>query len=1070
MSRPPSPFLVPFTLLLVLAGLYGEASPAESRERVAAVSPDGSGARTVLDWGGGSAAFPGGDGEHPSPPEWRQGIRYRMEAKLDEAAEVLRGRGEVRYRNESPDTLVDFYFHLYLNAFRPNSAWARYDLERGVRTFQELGPEEHAFERVREMRVDGREARTSYPYAPDSTILRVHLPRPLPPGRAITLTYDWEARTSTIPRRQGRRGRHWDFAQWYPRVVAYDLEGWAHHPLYRAGEFYGDFATYDVTFELREDQVVGATGVPLEGDPGWEGAAAPGTRPIEYARDFYGPPGGPPCITGPDGRTVCGISPEREAPPRARPLGLLKGEVPGGWKRVRFFARDVHHFAWSTSPDYIYEHGAQSGVPIHVLYQPGDEDTWGGGIAVERTAVALRWLEAVFGPYLYPQITNLHRIEGGGTEFPMVIMDGSASLGLIIHEAGHIYAMGMLANNEWREGWLDEGLTSFQTAWFSEEHGAGREAWLNSEMRVLRLDLLGLSEPLVQPSEHYADMGIYSSMIYTKGSLVFRMLRDMVGEEAFLEVLQTYFRRYAPGHVDQEAFQSVAEEVLRMKLDWFFGQWLHATGVVDYGLEDVRIEETAEGGFLTEIWIRRHGEMVMPVPVRLAGRRGTGGREVADTVVPGSGRILGHEIRTPWRPETVTLDAGETILDWNGRNDHWPRRLLRNPALDRRLDRPFRAPPAARDQLLCLFFPLAWYNDAGGAVVGLQRRGNYMGFLDRSLVRVGLPALEVGEKGKGGAETDFGSIFFRVENPVVFHRPLTGLTLEAFAGEGRGFFSGVVLKDLSPRPLTGPRRSLRAFTSLASVYDSDYLREGRWEADDHSTVEWGIGFRESRSGGGGVFSLDLTGAGGLTTRGHRYFRGSVTAVLARELPRGSVLRLRGFAGGVTGTRTGEEDWAGGHVPLERRIFLAGGGPYETLSNPWMRSAGALLAERGLVPGGAGVRGIDPSLSVNGVLAMNGDLVSAPLGLGPVELRGRIFTDAAFAPELETTTEVHDDLVVTREQDVVLDMGFGFDVGWARSPVRLRIDLPLVVSDPALAREDRDGSVGLRAVLHVVGYE
>src|SRR5438067_10591960 len=83
--------------------------------------------------------------------------------------------------------------------------------------------------------------------------------------------------------------------------------------------------------------------------------------------------------------------------------------------------------------------------------------------AVRNTVTALALLDSLYGTYQWPQLTNVHRIEGGGPEVPMVIMDGSAGIGLIVHETGHQYTMGQLANNEWREGWLDEGFTSFQT-------------------------------------------------------------------------------------------------------------------------------------------------------------------------------------------------------------------------------------------------------------------------------------------------------------------------------------------------------------------------------------------------------------------------------------------------------------------------------------------------------------------------------------------------------------------------------------------------------------------------------
>ena len=174
----------------------------------------------------------------------------------------------------------------------------------------------------------------------------------------------------------------------------------------------------------------------------------------------------------------------------------------------------MHHFAMSMNPAYRYEGGRYGGVAVHVLYQPGDEATWGGGVAVLNTETALRWLDGLFGPFPWPQLTNVHRIEGGGTEFPMMVMDGSASLGLILHEVGHNYTMGILANNEWREGFLDEGFTSFQTAWYGEAHGGG-PAYPDLEARILFDDVDRWSEPVSMTSERYRDFFIYNEMIYS---------------------------------------------------------------------------------------------------------------------------------------------------------------------------------------------------------------------------------------------------------------------------------------------------------------------------------------------------------------------------------------------------------------------------------------------------------------------------------------------------------------------------------------------------------------------------
>ena len=139
-----------------------------------------------------------------------------------------------------------------------------------------------------------------------------------------------------------------------------------------------------------------------------------------------------------------------------------------GERAVRFYARDIHHFAWTASPDYRYE-GAlyRDTIPVHVLYEPSGEQGWGQGAAIEKEKRALAWLESIYGPYAYPQVLGTQRLEGGATEFPMMVMYGSTapSIALVLHETGHIYSYGMLANNEWRSGWMDEGLTSYQTAW-----------------------------------------------------------------------------------------------------------------------------------------------------------------------------------------------------------------------------------------------------------------------------------------------------------------------------------------------------------------------------------------------------------------------------------------------------------------------------------------------------------------------------------------------------------------------------------------------------------------------------
>ena len=176
------------------------------------------------------------------PATARQRASYVITARLDEAAAKLVAEGRMVYVNNSADTLREMYVHQYLNAFRPGSKWSAVDEREGRVRFQRLADPDHGYERFTAApRVDGVEVRVDYPGSPDSTVAHFMLPRAVAPGDTTIVAFAWEARASTVPRRQAHRGRSWDFSQWYPKVAVYDNGGWEPYALRPAGEFYGEF-------------------------------------------------------------------------------------------------------------------------------------------------------------------------------------------------------------------------------------------------------------------------------------------------------------------------------------------------------------------------------------------------------------------------------------------------------------------------------------------------------------------------------------------------------------------------------------------------------------------------------------------------------------------------------------------------------------------------------------------------------------------------------------------------------------------------------------------------------------
>lgn len=923
---------------------------------------------------------------------WQQRIEYRITARLDEKEQNVHASGDLLYVNQSPDTLHEMFFHQYLNAFRPGSRWSAVDEREGRVRFQNLRDPDYAYERFTSApTVDGTAVAAEYPGAPDSTVARIALPRPLAPGDSVRLHFEWIARPSArVYRRQGRRGREYDFAQWYPKVAVYDREGWEENPLVPAGELYGEFGTYDVTLLLPRDQVVGATGVPVEGDPGWAGANAAdttaGSARVELAANAYGP-----------------IAPDSSA------------SVPQGYRRVRFLARKVHHFAWATSPDFRYEGGMYRGeIPVHVLYDRGNEEQWGHGRAVGMIIRSLRWLESIYGPWAYPQATGLQRLDGGATEFPMMVMYGSRiSDGLVLHEMGHIYSYGFLANNEWRSGWMDEGLTSYQSEWAQKltlpERARGEAPVIPSRVSGYRaravtpdpldggsleqyeLELQRAAQPIGTPAYDFSDFGVYNQMVYGRASMMYGALRDAVGDSAFRAFLHDYFARWKFKHVDELAMRSSAERASGQDLGWFFDEWIHHTGLIDYSLRDARSRQDGDG-WVTRVRIVREGDYRHPMPV---------GVLTANGWVTGRGTIARDdqwvEVRTSARPLAVRLDPLRLTEDWDRRNDVLA--LSRGDSLSTTrtvFDWPF-LDQSERGREIVAIGPLAWYTDPGGVTPAIRLRTNYQGWLDRWELGVAIPVRgpDAGSNGRGRLQG-----WVSTQNPSLSsgRRPYIGVAAGAWLLDGVAKLRLSKSWDQSQFHLAnGQRRFLSLALTTTLPYDTAWMDPLRWEdsrvVDASAEYRWqgrspsGLSARALALGG----LVDPQSIAGADTRSFGRVQAEASKVGNFGARSQHSAMLRVFAG------------VSDRAPVQRSMGLSSLGPTETFGNHLLRGRGAPLARSDvhyIVPGDAGLRGYSPLLRVRNAASANAQLSTTVYTPRVRSLLPRVslsaFSDAAWA--------------------------------------------------------------------------
>jgi hypothetical protein len=616
-----------------------------------------------------------------------------------------------------------------------------------------------------------------------------------------------------------------------------------------------------------------------------------------------------------------------------------------------------------------------------------------------------------------------------------------------VHETGHQYVMGQLANNEWREGWLDEGFSDFQEGWFFEKHGA-QLAYDGLEPGVLWLDLERWSEPVSTVSEHFRDFVIYQEMVYAKAQLFYEQLRYVVGDETMLRILRAYFSRWNLKHVDEDAFRRVAEEESQQDLKWLFGEWLHATPLIDYRLRRVERHRLPppDGRWRTVVTIERKGDGRMPVEI--------GDRDTIYARATGEPATERIEFTTTRKPGRLVLDPRGRTHDYDMLNNREKRPFVGRAAVDWRVDDATRE-TARRDRLVSAWLPVGWSNDFGGVTIGLRNRTNYLGRYDKSLQLTSL-ATDAGASGRFG-------FYGRWSNPIRHFTPRTETSVAGWYVEGR---AGVALSvDRALRqhlgfgadPHAGFDALWMATTNLGYLdrrlwEDAGTVEGGPWIS---TTVQRGAALVRARLGarGGIVYSKPGPGYGSSSrydVDGFGRFTGE--ASVRAPFPLGTTIGVRLFGGA----------YAGRSVPVaQRRIPIAGADPYETFTNPLLRSEGALFVRPDFhyhAPGNGSLRGFRSDLGGRWALTANLELARSVWRRDRGILRDVALTGFADGGLVDTLAVPPETPGGDRWYTPLYDGGVGLvtrhqirDLGWT-----MRIELPLVVSRWNYAADPRPG--------------
>ncbi|HVT86227.1 MAG TPA: M1 family metallopeptidase [Chitinophagaceae bacterium] len=524
-------------------------------------------------------------GVFSQPDRWQQRVKYVMNIDMNVQTNRFTGKQILEYWNNSPDTLDKVFYHLYWNAFQPNSMMDIRSRRQGTiilgmdrngnpvqdwdsrvkDRIQNLKPDEIGYQKVLSLKMNGRPQQ----FEVLETILEVRLDKPILPRSKVTFEMEFETQVPIQIRRSGRDNPttkvRYSMSQWYPKMCEYDYDGWHPDP-YVAREFYGVWGDFDVSITIDKNYILGGTGYLQNANQVGYGYETPGTKVIRPAGDKL------------------------------------------TW---HFIAPNVHDFMWAADPEFVHvSRKIKDSLTIHVLYKPTNAPAqqWEG--LLDMAQKALPFIEKTFGPYPYKQYSFIHGGDGG-MEYPMATL--LASPGAAIHEWMHCWYYGILGNNESLYAWMDEGFASYAddriSAFLGNRTGF---PFANAYAGYFNLARSGKEEPLTTHADHYNTNFAYNSAVYNKGEIFLEQLGYITGDSVRDKILLDYYWKWRFKHPNGSDFIRIAEKVSGLQLDWYKEYWINSTKTIDYSIDSLW-----QDGGKTKIRLKRIGLMPMPIDFQL---------------------------------------------------------------------------------------------------------------------------------------------------------------------------------------------------------------------------------------------------------------------------------------------------------------------------------------------------------------------------------------------------------------------------------------------------------------------
>ncbi|GGG37026.1 peptidase M1 [Bizionia arctica] len=515
-----------------------------------------------------------------NPGYWQQHVDYKMDISMDVKNYQYTGVQQLVYTNNSPDVLNRVYYHLYFNAFQPGSEMdvrsqtiADPDGRVGDR-IGKLTPKEIGYIEVTSLKQNG----IILNYDVIGTVLQVQLNKPIQPGEKVTFDMVFNGQVPVQVRRSGRNSSEdvaLSMTQWYPKLAEYDFEGWHADP-YIGREFHGVWGDFDVTINIDKNYVLGGTGY-LQ-------------NPNEIGHGY-----------------------------ETEKVKKQKGDKLS-W---HFLAPNVHDFTWAADPEFIHDTmQVPDGPMLHFFYKKTLEATYleNWKKLQPKTVELMEYFSTNIGKYPYKQYSVIQGGDGGMEYAMCTLITGERKLGSLIgvtaHELAHTWFQFLLATNELKYYWMDEGFTSYISDYAMNDIMDSKEEnpAENAYKGYIYLATSGKEQALTTHADRFEYNQAYGISAYSKGEVFMSQLGYVIGEDNLKAAIKKYYKDNAFKHPTPNDFIRSAEKITNLELDWYLTDFGQTTNTIDYGVKAV------SGNIVT---LERIGLMPMPIDLTITYTDGT---------------------------------------------------------------------------------------------------------------------------------------------------------------------------------------------------------------------------------------------------------------------------------------------------------------------------------------------------------------------------------------------------------------------------------------------------------------